>query len=128
MSNTSGRISQMVLADVTFDVPPPLPDDSITFILSLDNAFSITALRRRSEGTSVQKHRIIVGIPSFSGTPSSAPPTSYIQKARGRMGPRHIEASSSKPVAPTPSTISQTHWSTRIRTHSAVADTFYVSK
>ncbi|KAI0950328.1 hypothetical protein AcV7_010449 [Taiwanofungus camphoratus] len=125
VTSSSGLFSQAVIADVTFTTPLSLPDSGLIFVLSRDNGFLIAALPpKRPEGTSEQLYRIAVGIPWSLGTPPHAPSTSYIQTLVDAWGPRRIKSSSVDAVTALP-TISQTHWATRFRIHSAIADTFF---
>jgi 2-polyprenyl-6-methoxyphenol hydroxylase-like FAD-dependent oxidoreductase len=62
-------------------------------------------------------------IPEKDGVPPHAPPTSYIQAALNKYGPSHL--SSDPAVNPKPIHITETIWSTRFRTHAAIAERFF---
>jgi 2-polyprenyl-6-methoxyphenol hydroxylase-like FAD-dependent oxidoreductase len=69
-------------------------------------------------------YRIGFNVPLSAGPPPSHPPTSYLQQYLNEQGPIHL--SSDPSVNPNPIHIAKTIWSTRFRTHSAIANRFLV--
>jgi 2-polyprenyl-6-methoxyphenol hydroxylase-like FAD-dependent oxidoreductase len=123
------------MADVTFSSPPtpPLPREELSgfasekgfvFVLPMPPEFltGSTALLERPPDNPV--YRFGTNIRAEDGVPPHAPPTSYLQMALNKSGPSHL--SSDPAVNPHPIHITETHWSTRFRTHSAIADHFFV--
>lgn len=68
-------------------------------------------------------HRIIFNIPASLGAPPSSPSTEYLQNLLNTQGPAHM--SSDPAVNQQPIHIAKTVWSSRYRTSSAIADTFF---
>lgn len=127
-------LRHMVLADVIFNKPLEslFPSDSImgfaseTFFLMASipapwAAGSFSEFNEDGEPNIV--YRIGCGIPPTLGTPPPSPPTAYLQSIVDSYGPLRI--SSDAAINPHPVQISQTVWSTRFRTHSAIADPFF---
>lgn len=68
-------------------------------------------------------HRIIFNIPASLGAPPSNPSTEYLQNLLNTQGPAHM--SSDPAVNQQPIHIAKTVWSSRYRTSSAIAGTFF---
>ncbi|KAG5652742.1 hypothetical protein H0H81_003883 [Sphagnurus paluster] len=119
------QVVQMVLADVSFSsASTHLPTDKLQGILSDGKAFLISPLPKSSDSNSSPRYRIGFNVPTTSGPPPPNPPTSYIQKYLDEQGPTQLSSDSS--VNPEPIYISDTIWSTRFRTHAAIADKFLI--
>ncbi|OBZ75211.1 Pentachlorophenol 4-monooxygenase [Grifola frondosa] len=103
IDETGQILSQMVMADVVFDGPLPFSHDSVIGILSRNNLF-LSGSRIRSVCL------------------RNAPSTEYLQSLVDAWGPNNMKVSfEDSPKV----TISKNLWSTRFRTHSAIADTFF---
>ena len=71
-----------------------------------------------------QVWRLVTGVPT--GVPPSAPPTEYLQQLVDAFGPGSIPSSAWPDQRLYSMQIEKTVWSTRFRTHSAIADTAFV--
>jgi len=121
----------MVLADVTFSPTDPLlPTDEVAAIASPNGFFLVLPLQKsflpQTPAYDLQDtvYRIGFPIPASSSPPPPSPPTAYLQEFVDRCGPTHL--SSDPSVNPNPVHISNTIWSTRFRTHAAIADKLFV--
>jgi len=110
-------VTHAVLADVIFQTPPP---DTVFGCLRNGNFFVCIPLPS-AEYNGEHARRIAIGVPT--GIPPHAPPIEYLQSLVDAYGPGktqiHSEASQE------PMKISKVIWSTRFRTHSAIADTLF---
>ncbi|KAG2349910.1 FAD/NAD(P)-binding domain-containing protein [Suillus weaverae] len=125
-------LSQMVAADVTFEPEPTGPltleghfngtvsSDSFFMLIPFGNRFNVE-LTREGKPTTKSIFRVSCAIPMKSGEPPHAPPKEYIQDMIDTCGPVCILSSDSS-LNQTPVKIDQVVWSTRFRTHSAIAD------
>jgi hypothetical protein len=124
-------LSQMVIADVTFDHEPAdvrAFDDHLNGTLSPGGFFFITPfgtcfnaeLMRDGKPITKSIYRVGGAVPVEKGEPPHAPPKEYIQDLINTYAPTCI--SSDPSVNPTPIKIEQLVWSSRFRTHSAIAD------
>jgi len=115
----------MVLADVRVS-PDPNPSGKLEGVVSPESFFLLIPLTS-STTTQYQGfdkvYRFACGIPISCGTPPHAPTTAYLQDLMDKYGP--VELSSDPSINPQPVQISHTLWSTRFRTHSAIADRFF---
>ncbi len=113
-----GPLKQVVLADVVFSTPPPAEPNELFFVLTSGNFFICIPMPPSSyDGQNVW--RIGFGIPN--GVPPQSPPTEYLQGFLDAYGPACIPSSAMPDRVPLK--IEKTVWSTRFRTHSAIADT-----
>ena len=101
----------------------PLPSElaRMLFILSGDSPFLFIPLPPDAYDEQGTVYRIGGGIPASMGAPPPSPPISYLQELVDLSGPGTVKLSGDS----TKLTISKTLWSTRFRTHSAIADTFF---
>ncbi|KAG1721688.1 uncharacterized protein EDB91DRAFT_1240287 [Suillus paluster] len=124
-------LTQMVSADVTFEPEPVGPltiEGHINITLSPDGFLMLTPFGNRfnseltRDGNPVTKSifRIISAVPVKNRDPPHAPPKEYIQNLIDMYGPACITSDSS--LNPTSVKVDQLVWSTRFRTHSAIAD------
>ncbi|KAG1867613.1 FAD/NAD(P)-binding domain-containing protein [Suillus tomentosus] len=128
---TNNLLAQMVSADVTFEPEPVGPftlethlnatvfSGNIFFLAPFGNHFN-TELTRDGKPTTKPIFRIGCAIPAKNGEPPHAPPKEYIQNLIDSYGPACI--SSDPSLNPKPVKVDQLVWSTRFRTHSAIAD------
>lgn len=126
------NIAQLVLADITFSTPKPsgIPVDTVTGYSSPEGFYFIVPLPTSSGPahdvpTDETAYRIGFNIPVSLGPPPSHPSIAYLQDHLNNRGPVYL--SSDPVVNPNPVHISKIIWSTRFRTHSAIADKFVVS-
>ncbi len=115
--------TQMVIADVTLQNPPPWPTDIVSLTASADNAFLFITLPGRPyphvpEGDTV--YRVGCGIPPALGVPPHAPDAAYLQTLFDAWGPNGALPSGAPRVV-----VKQAAWSSRFRTRSSIADTFF---
>ncbi|KAG0693288.1 hypothetical protein DFH29DRAFT_964853 [Suillus ampliporus] len=124
-------MTQMITADVTFE---PEPTGSLTteghlnIILSSDGFFMLVPfgnhfnaeLMRDGKPVTKSIFRVLCTIPVKNGEPPHAPPKEYIQDLIDAYGPTCITSDPS--LNTTPVKLDQLVWSTRFRTHSAIAD------
>jgi hypothetical protein len=123
----ANSLSQMVIADLRFSSNnmPVIPNYEMEAVLSPGNVCILLPLASSTtkyEGFE-QAYRFSCGVPASSGTPPQNPTTAYLQNLIDKYGPAELcsdPSANSHPVQ-----ISQTLWSTRVRTHSAVADRFF---
>jgi 2-polyprenyl-6-methoxyphenol hydroxylase-like FAD-dependent oxidoreductase len=124
-------LAQMVAADVTFEPEPVGPlfiEGHLNGTTSTDNVFVLTPLGNRfndeltQDGKPITKSifRIDCAVPLKNGEPPKAPPKEYMQDLINTYGPTCVTSDPS--LNPTPVKIDQLIWSTRFRTHSAIAD------
>ena len=116
--------AQVVLADVTFSSDSPyLPKDH-SFVFTSDNQYFIVVPLPREAGSTEAVYRIGFTVPLSTGPPPSNPPTAYLQQHLDGFGAEQL--SSDPSISPNPIYILKTIWSTRFRTHAAIADKFLV--
>lgn len=124
-------LSQMVIADVTFEPEPVGPltiEGHLNGIVSSGSIFLLTPFGNHfndeltRDGKPITKSIFRVGcaIPVNNGEPPHTPPKDYIQNLVDTYGPACITSDLS--LNPTPVKIDQLVWSSRFRTHSAIAD------
>ncbi|KAG1756784.1 uncharacterized protein EDB91DRAFT_1094378, partial [Suillus paluster] len=124
-------LEQMVAADVTFEPEPVGPltiEGHLNGTVSTDSFFMLTPFGNHfnaeltRDGKPITKSIFRVGcaVPVKKGQPPHAPPKEYIQDLIDTYGPTCITSNPS--LNPTPVKIDQLVWSTRFRTHSAIAD------
>jgi len=124
-------LSQMVIADVTFDHEPAgiqAFEDRLNGILSPGGFFFVTPfgthfnaeLTRDGKPITKSIYRVGYAVPVKNGEPPHMPPKEYIQNFIDTYGP--VCMSSDPSVNPTPVRVDQLVWSSRFRTHSAIAD------
>ncbi|TCD69728.1 hypothetical protein EIP91_006495 [Steccherinum ochraceum] len=115
LANSS--LNQAALGDVTYTKPlPPLFDNPI-FILSPNNLF-LSAPLRVNEGDPSRMYRIVSGVPDSDTAPPSHPDKYYLQGLLDKSG--LITAAGGAGIA-----IDEVSWSTRYKTRSCIADTFF---
>ncbi|KAG2040013.1 hypothetical protein BDR03DRAFT_892998 [Suillus americanus] len=124
-------LTQMVSADVTFEPEPVGPltlEGHLNGTVFSGNFFLLTPfgnrfnaeLTRDGKPTTKSIFRVGCAIPVKNGEPPRAPPKEYIQDLIDTYGPACITSNPS--LNPTPVKVDQLVWSTRFRTHSAIAD------
>ncbi|KAG7447919.1 FAD/NAD(P)-binding domain-containing protein [Guyanagaster necrorhizus] len=119
-------ISQLVLADVVFSPRhTSLSDDCLMAHVSPSGVFLTLPLPSYHPDllSDDMVHRIMFNIPASLGPPPSSPSTEYLQNLLNTQGPAHM--SSDPAVNQQPIHITKTVWSSRYRTSSAIAGTFF---
>ncbi|KAK0483769.1 FAD/NAD-P-binding domain-containing protein [Armillaria novae-zelandiae] len=119
-------VAQLVLADVVFSPRHnSLSNDSMMAHVSPSGVFLTLPLPSYHPDLSSDDmvHRIIFNIPASLPAPPSNPSTEYLQNLLNTQGPAHM--SSDPAVNQQPIHIAKTVWSSRYRTSSAIADTFF---
>ncbi|KIK19525.1 hypothetical protein PISMIDRAFT_682987 [Pisolithus microcarpus 441] len=126
--------AQIALADVTFD-NPDLSDSNFrgvvpanSFFICIPLPFTFNEYLAKESGKPIigeRIHRVARAGPIKEGPVPHAPPKAYIQDLIDRFGP--LDLSSDPSVNPNGKgvCVKEVIWSSRVRTHSAVADTFF---
>jgi hypothetical protein len=124
-------LSQMVMADVIFDHEPAdvqaldghlngtFSSGGFFFVISFSTRFN-EELARDGKPIKGSVYRVAGTVPVENGEPPHAPPKEYVQNLINTYGPTCM--SSDPSVNLTPVNIDQLVWSSRFRTHSAIAD------
>ncbi|PFH54363.1 hypothetical protein AMATHDRAFT_44875 [Amanita thiersii Skay4041] len=126
-SSPDKALARMVLADVTFSADGILPRDEPYAQISPDGIFfSIgvppSPFPESYDYMNESIFRIGMNIPAKDGPPPPSPSVDYLQEYLNKQGPPHL--SSDPSTNPKPVKIEQVLWSTRFRTHAAIADKF----
>ncbi|KAG2075288.1 FAD/NAD(P)-binding domain-containing protein [Suillus decipiens] len=127
----NNAMTQMFVADVTFDREPVGPltleghlngtvfSGNFFMLVPLGNRYN-AELTKDGKPTTKSIFRVGCGISSKNGEPPHAPQKEYIQDLINTYGPACI--TSDPTLNPTPVKVDQVVWSSRFRTHSAIAD------
>ncbi|KAE9399094.1 FAD/NAD(P)-binding domain-containing protein [Gymnopus androsaceus JB14] len=121
------KVAQMVLADVSLSANNA-PSSGVFLTVSKAGMFMFISLGKPvvSEmlyNSSEAVYRIGFNVPRVIGEPPSQPSLEFLQTNMDQQAPFHL--SSDFNVNPDPVRITKVHWSTRFRTHSAIADVFF---
>jgi len=115
-------LAQMVIADITFAEPPTLPNPFFG-VVSSDSFFFASVLQYPVKGSKNSGgkivYRLACGVPLTSGAPPSKPGVEYCQGLIEKYGPPSLTLAKSK------NPITDVLWSTRFRTRSAAAESFF---
>ncbi|KAF5366244.1 hypothetical protein D9758_005742 [Tetrapyrgos nigripes] len=131
--STDPRTSQIILADVSFDsnLEHIFPTDPYVGSLSIcsDGIFLIAPLAHPKAKSTVYDatepiYRIGFSVPLDKGEAPSHPGIEVLQSYVGAQGPMVISSDPSRNPGK-PVHLKQVYWSTRFRTHSAIADIFF---
>ena len=119
-------LAQIVLADVVLSesaAKAHLVRDGVMASVQSGAFFLIIPLPKSCiDGSEEEIYRIGFNVPGGEGPPPSRPPVSYLQEHVNAIGP--IMLSSDSTVNPEPVHISKVLWTSRFRTHAAIADKF----
>lgn len=110
-----------MLGDVTYTEPLSRLFDDPIFILSPTNLFLSVPFPYGRDDVS-RTYRIVCGVPPSKGTPPSQPGKAFLQDLVAQSG---MNAASRLDSGPSHVTIAEVIWSSRFRTHSSIADTFF---
>ncbi|KAK7457005.1 hypothetical protein VKT23_010308 [Stygiomarasmius scandens] len=126
--------SQIVLADVSFSeniehIFPTNPS-GVSFGISPGGFFLTVPQGRQKASTKAYDtedpvYRIGFSMPVAAGPPPSHPPAEFLQKYINSQGPLGISSDPTQNPTGRPVRLNTVHWSTRFRTHSAIADIFF---
>ncbi|KAH9886028.1 FAD/NAD-P-binding domain-containing protein [Cubamyces lactineus] len=114
---------QLVIADVTLENAPDWPLDKMNLAVSTDNIFLLAALPGQPYPQIPANqliYRIATNVPPSFGVPPHAPDTDYLQNVFDAWGPKVTLGLDSPRII-----VEQTAWSSRYRTRSSIADTFF---
>ena len=123
-------LAQIVLADVVFsksrdEIPQLQKDGGAMGSVQSGSFFLMIPLPKSCiDGSESEQeiYRIAFNIPAAEGPPPSHPPLPYLQERLNNIGPLFF--SSDPTVNSEPFHISKVLWSSRFRTHAAIADKF----
>lgn len=119
-------LAQFVLADVTFSESGDklhIKKDGAMASVQSGSFFLVIPLPKSCiNGSEQEVYRIGFNVPVDQGPPPSRPPLSYLQEHLDAIGPPILSSDST--VNPEPVHISSMLWSSRFRTHAAIADKF----
>jgi 2-polyprenyl-6-methoxyphenol hydroxylase-like FAD-dependent oxidoreductase len=119
-------LAQFVLADVVFSESGDrinLQKDGAMGSVQSGSFFLVIPLPKSCiDGSEQEVFRIVFNVPPEQGPPPSRPSLSYVQENINAIGP--LILSSDSTVNPEPVHISKVLWSSRFRTHAAIADKF----
>ncbi len=128
LEEAANNLAQMVIADITFDKPPPYPEDFYS-IVSKTSFFAILPLEYRyptdgskdTQGKTI--YRLACGVPPSEGEAPSKAGIEYCRHLIDTYGPYTLNSDKSK--NPDGATITDVLWSTRFRTRYSAAGTFF---
>ncbi|KAG1853715.1 hypothetical protein DFJ58DRAFT_789278 [Suillus subalutaceus] len=123
------NLDQMVLADVVYEgkhnngmeFSGTMSPESFFLCVPLPNSFN-DFLAKNGQEVQDQIYRIGAGVPLVDGEIPHSPSKEYLQNLVDRFGPTFLSSNASVNPNPTPVRIKEVIWSTRFRTHSAIAD------
>ena len=124
------NLAQMVLADVVYDKDQDLnfsgtmTPESFFFSMPLPNSFN-EFLANNGQKVEGQICRIGSGVPLVDGEIPRSPNKEYLQNLIDRFGPMILSSDPAVNPSSTPVRIKEVVWSTRFRTHAAIADKFF---
>ncbi|KAI6111183.1 hypothetical protein F5141DRAFT_771598 [Pisolithus sp. B1] len=132
-TDDSGILQQAALADVTFDalnLNEPhfrgvMSPNNFSLCASLPSTFNEYLAKEIGKPTEGKIYRIVCGVPQAKGVVPHSPSKEYMQTLIDEFGP--LDLSSHPDVNPSGKgvCIKDILWSSRFRTHSAIADTFF---
>ncbi|KAJ3740193.1 hypothetical protein DFH05DRAFT_1510712 [Lentinula detonsa] len=125
------RVAQMVLADVSISLSEEqsaVLASGVSITVSDSGMFVLIPLGKPSVSellynSSEAVYRVGFSVPRALGEPPSKPSLEYIQSNLDRQAP--FALCSDPKLNPDPVRITKVYWSTRFRTHSALADVFF---
>ncbi|KAF8636453.1 hypothetical protein AX17_003269 [Amanita inopinata Kibby_2008] len=123
------ELSQIVLADITFasQLAPRVLRDEVFAHMSQGSFFFIIPIPKSPfpesyDHTDEPVYRIGFNVPLAAGPPPASPSIEYLQERLDRQNPIPVTADNSANLQPV--RIAKNLWSTRFRTHAAIADKF----
>ncbi|KAK7064962.1 FAD-binding-3 domain-containing protein [Favolaschia claudopus] len=124
-----GNLSQMAIADVAFTSEPQIftPERKVSQTLSSGNMVLVSPFPPAASPDPTRTvYRLVSSVPVDLGTAPHEPSIEYMQRLVDRNGPAQL---SSDPARnPNPVRIEKMYWSTRYRTRSAVAESYFAPR
>jgi 2-polyprenyl-6-methoxyphenol hydroxylase-like FAD-dependent oxidoreductase len=123
------NLNQMVLADIVYEgkddndleFSSTMSPESFFLSIAMPNSFN-DLLAKNGQEVEGQIYRIGAGVPLADGEIPHSPSKEYLQNLVDRFGPTTLSSDASVNPNSTPVRIKEVIWSTRFRTHSAIAD------
>lgn len=123
------NLTQMVLADIVYEgrdnndleFLTTVSPESFFLSMPMPNSFN-DLLAKNGQEVEGRIYRIGAGVPLVDGEIPHSPSKEYLQNLIDRFGPTILSSDASVNPNPTPVHIKEVIWSTRFRTHSAIAD------
>ncbi|KAG1753508.1 FAD/NAD(P)-binding domain-containing protein [Suillus lakei] len=123
------NLAQMILADVIYegrdnndlDFSGTISPESFFLSIPMPNSFN-ELLAMNGQEVEGQIYRMGAGVPLADGEIPHSPSMEYLQNLIDRFGPTMLSSDASVNPSSTPVRIKEVIWSTRFRTHSAIAD------
>lgn len=126
------NLTQMVLADIVYEGRAnsdlgflgTLSPESFFLSMPMPKSFN-DLLAKNGQEVEGQIYRIGAGVPLVDGEIPHSPSKEYLQNLIDRFGPTILSSDASVNPSSTPIRIKEVIWSTRFRTHSAIADKLF---
>lgn len=125
------RVAQMVLADVVYEGKDhdfgflgTMSPESFFLSIPMPHSFN-ELLAKNGQYIEGQIYRIGSAVPLTDGEIPRSPNKEYLQNLIDRFGPTILASDASVNPSSTSVRIKEVMWSTRFRTHSAIADKFF---
>jgi hypothetical protein len=123
------NLAQMVLADIVYEgrdnsdlgFSGTMSPESFFLSMPMPKSFN-ELLAKNGQEVEGQIYRIGAGVPLVDGEIPHSPSKEYLQNLVDRFGPTILSSDASVNPRSTPTRIKEVIWSTRFRTHSAIAD------
>ncbi|KAI6151269.1 FAD/NAD(P)-binding domain-containing protein [Pisolithus tinctorius] len=133
LEHDSTTLVQLVPADVTFDNPKlnisnlsgVMSANTYFFSVPLPSTFNEYLSRKTGKFIEDRIVRIACGVPVGEGPVPQAPSKAYVQNLIDKFGPLYLSSDPSANPSGKGVCIKEVIWSSRVRTHSAIADTFF---
>ena len=133
LGDNSTTLAQLAQADVTFDVGDveefefrgvAVPN-SIFLCVPLPPTFNEFLAHETGKTIDRRIYRIVCGVPIADGPVPHSPSKEYLQALTDKFGPIGLSSDPSVNPSGKPICIKDVVWTSRFRTHSSVADTFF---
>ncbi|KAK7064771.1 FAD-binding-3 domain-containing protein [Favolaschia claudopus] len=124
-----GNLSQLVLGDVAFTSEPRIftQGNKLSLTLSAGNMVLLAPFPPAASPDAKRTvYRLATSVPVEFGTAPSEPTIEYLQRLIDRHGP--MELSSNPAINPHPTRIDKMYFSSRYKTRSAVAESFFAPR
>ena len=133
LGDGSTTLAQLAQADVTFDVGDveefefrgvAVPN-SIFLCVPLPPTFNEFLAHETGQTIDRKIYRIVCGVPIADGPVPHSPSKEYLQALTDKFGPIGLSSDPSVNPSGKPICIKDVIWTSRFRTHSSIADTFF---
>lgn len=126
-------MGQLAQADVTFDVGDVddygfrgvMVPNSIFLCIPLPPTFNEFLAQETGKTIDRKIYRIVCGVPIADGQVPQDPSKEYLQSLADKFGPLGLSSNPSVNPSGKPVCIKDVIWTSRFRTHSSIADTFF---